>query len=112
MPCFTADSLTSLSLLILKSVKNPTHNKGHTLDLVLSYGVFLIILNNIDLIDFNVSDQKSVTFHTAILLPAQRPSTFIHSRSFISKRPAVSAINSYMPLLQIPQITMVSLSMI
>lgn len=42
-----------------------THNKGHTLDLVLSYGVSL---NNIESLDFNVSDHKAVVFHTLLYL--------------------------------------------
>ena len=40
-----------------------THNKGN-IDLVLSYDVSL---NNMELLDLNVSDHKAVIFHTRLL---------------------------------------------
>lgn len=77
---FTADFINLFeSFNLVQSVNNPTHNKGHTLDLALSFGVSP---NNMELLDFNVSDHKAVIFHTLLPPLAHRPSTCIHSRSF------------------------------
>lgn len=43
---------------MVQHVTDPTHCKGHTLDLVLSYG---ITINNLKLLNFNVSDHKAVS---------------------------------------------------
>lgn len=64
MSGFTADFINLFeSFNLVQSVNNPTHNKGHTLDLVLSFGVSP---NNMELLDFNVSDHKTVIFHTLL----------------------------------------------
>lgn len=76
---FTADFINIFECFNLKqSVKSPTHSEGHTLDPVLSQGVSL---KNMELLDFNVSDHKTVTFHTLLPLSAHRSTTFIHPRS-------------------------------
>lgn len=80
---FTADFIAlSESFNLVQHVKGPTHNKGHTVDLVLSYGVSL---NNFELLDIDISDHKAVIFQTLLPLPVRRPSTFICSWSFNSK---------------------------
>lgn len=83
MSGFTADFINWFeSFNLEQSVKHPAHDKGHVLDLVLSYGVSL---NNTELLDSDVSDYKAVVFHTLLLPPALRPSTCIHSQSFNSE---------------------------
>lgn len=67
-------------------VNTPTHNKRHTIDLVLSYGVSL---NNIDPLDFSVSDHKTVIFHALLLQPAQKSAYLIHSHIYNSSSASI-----------------------
>lgn len=55
-----------------QSLNNPAHNNSHTLDLILSYGVSV---NNVEVLDFNVSKQKAVIFHYLLPLSAGGPPT-------------------------------------
>lgn len=49
---------------LLQWVKNPTHTQGHTLDLVLSYG---IDVTDIVISDFPLSDHKPILFSLSLL---------------------------------------------
>lgn len=57
-------------------VNNPSHNKVHILDHVLSCGVSL---NNIHLLEFSLSDHKVIIFHTQLhFLPISLLLVFAH----------------------------------
>ena len=68
---FTTDFIHLFeSFNLVQSVKGLSHNKGHTLDLVLSRGVSL---NNLHMLDIPVSDHKAVTFQTHLPPPVPKP---------------------------------------
>ena len=67
------------SFNLLQSVTGPTHIKGHTLDLVLSFG---FSLNNVVIREFPPSDHKAVIFQTLLPCPAPKPLSSSYSRVF------------------------------
>ncbi len=81
--CCSSSSFTSDFIKLLDSfdltqyVKQPTHDKGHTLDLVLSYG---LCVEDVKLIDFAISDHNAVLFQIPLVLSDSKPSTLICSR--------------------------------
>ncbi len=81
--CCPASSLASefINLLqscnLTQSVKQPSHVKGHTLDLVLSCG---FSVDNVNIVDFAVSDHNAGLFTVPFLCPDLKPTTLIHSR--------------------------------
>lgn len=46
---------------LIQFVVGPTHNQGHTLDLILSYG---LLVSDVGIKDFFLSDHKSIIFNT------------------------------------------------
>lgn len=75
MSCFTADVINLYDSFNLM-VNNPSHNKVHILDHVLSCGVSL---NNIHLLEFSLSDHKVIIFHTQLhFLPISLLLVFAH----------------------------------
>ncbi len=63
---FTSDFIKLLdSFDLTQYVKQPTLDKGHTLDLVLSYG---LCMEDVKLVDFAISDHNSVLFQIPLVL--------------------------------------------
>ena len=54
----------------------PSHDKRHTLDLVLAHGFYV---DEVNLVDIAFSDYKAVIFQVPFLSPDPKPPTLIHS---------------------------------
>ena len=67
------------SFNLVQSVTGSTHIKGHTLDLVLSFG---INLSYVAIREFPSSDHKAVMFQTLLPCPAPKPLSSTCSRVF------------------------------
>ena len=67
------------SFNLVQHITGPTHNKGHTLDLVLTHG---ISLKDIKAIDFPPSDHKALFFKTMLPSLPLQPLRSSRSRSF------------------------------
>ena len=79
---FISDFITLFnSFNLTQSVKQPSHDKGHTLDLVLSHG---FCLDDVFLADFVASDHNAVLFKVPHLSPAPKPTSLIRSRPLSS----------------------------
>ncbi len=75
---FTSDFIKLLdSFDLTQYMKQPTHDKGHTLDLVLSYG---LCVEDVKFIDLAISDHNAVLFQITLVLSDSKPSTLICSR--------------------------------
>lgn len=78
--CCPSSSLASDFIKLLESfsliqyVNQPSHDKGHTLDLVLSYG---FCVDDVNLVDSAVSDHNAVLFQVPLLSPDLKPTTLI-----------------------------------
>lgn len=74
--CCPAETLSRDFLNLIDSynlvqyVNSPTHIHGHTLDLVLSYG---LIVSDLETIDNGFSDHKAVAFNISFLCPKEIP---------------------------------------
>ena len=76
----SADFITLYeSFNLVQSVTTPTHLKGHTLDLILSFG---FPVHNVTVSDFPPSDHKSVSFHILLPYPGSKPPSSSRSRIF------------------------------
>ena len=84
---------------INQSVKEPTHRKGHTLDLVMSLG---LAIHNVELFDFVLSDHKAIVFKTTLPCPTPKCSVPVRSRIFNSK--CASAFRNAFTALPLPPI--------
>lgn len=58
--------LLTESLNLVQYVTDPTHNKGHTLDLVFSYGFSVF---NLEILDSGISDHYSLIFESVFTCP-------------------------------------------
>ena len=67
------------SFNLIQHITGPTHIKGHTLDLILTHG---ISLNDIEDIDFPPSDHKALFFKTVLPTFPPQPPRSSRSRSF------------------------------
>ncbi len=75
---FTSDFLNLCdSFSLVQHIKGPSHSNGHTLDLVLSYGVSL---DRAKLTDFPASDYKAVIFNSLLLFSGPKLQIFKRSR--------------------------------
>ena len=61
--------------MVLTYMKQPSHDKGHTL-CMLTHG---FCVDDVNLVDFVVSDHKAVLFQVLLLSPDPRPPTLILS---------------------------------
>ena len=64
------------SFSLTKYVKQPIHDKRHALDLVLAHHFYV---DEVNLVDFTISDHKAVLFQVPLLFPDSKPLTLIHS---------------------------------
>ncbi|XP_029912581.1 uncharacterized protein LOC115362682 [Myripristis murdjan] len=75
---FAVDFIKLLdSFNLTQHVNFPSHSKGHTLDLVISSG---LNLGEINQIDFPVSDHNALQFQIPFLFPDSKPTSLFHSR--------------------------------
>ena len=79
--CPSSSSFTSFIKLLgyfrlTQYVKQPSHDKGHTLDLVLAHG---FCVDEVNLVVFAISDHKAVLFQVPLLSPDPKGPTLIHS---------------------------------
>lgn len=75
---FTSDFFKLLDYFTLTQyVKQPSHDKGHTLDLVLSHG---FCVDDVNLVYFAMSDHNAVCFQVPLLSPDPKPPTLIRPR--------------------------------
>ena len=74
---FTSDFMKLLgSFSLTQYVMQPSHDKRHTLDLVLAHGFYV---DEVNLVDIAFSDYKAVIFQVPLLSPDPKPPTLIHS---------------------------------
>ena len=78
---FASDFIKLLdSFDLTQHVKLPSHDKGHTLDIVLSHG---FCVDDVNLDDFAVTDPNAVLFQVPSLSAEPKSTTLIHSRPLI-----------------------------
>ncbi len=77
---------------LIQSVGGPTHNQGHTLDLILSYG---LLVSDVGIKDFFLSDHKSIIFNIAIPSPVLHRASACRCTRFFNSSTSEKLLDAY-----------------